>query len=181
MLAPGSYQERDGLVKNKDAKPITFVKKNGRISLKMGKRSVGGERLVIDRIREMKMEVEKAEKGSTVSTMKDFGPGSAEYKRHGIKSSFPKWFGELGFNSKKDFIKVLNSKKGVRYDRLVNRAIDDLSTGYSSSYGRIPPSEEFQVKSRQKFDNRGVVFRVIDGKVRPIRGGGPRFSDEVPF
>lgn len=177
MLAPSFDSEKEGIVKNKKAKPITFVRRKGRVSLKMGSKDVGGERLLSQRIDEMKGEVKSAEAGSVVTTMKDFGPGSAEFKKHGVKSTFPKWFGKLGFNSKKDFMKVLNSKKGVRYDRLVKRAINDLSSGYSSSFGRVPASDEFKVKTRQVFDNRGITFRFIKGKVRPIRGG----REEVPF
>lgn len=176
-LAPSFDDEPEGLVKNKDAKPITFVKKKGRLSLKMGGKKVGGSNMVVDRINEMKSEIEHAEAGSTVTTMKDFGPGSAEFKRFGIKSTFPKWFSKNGFNSKKDFMKVINSKKGVRYERLVNQAITDLSNGHSSAYGDVPASTDFKVKTKQVYDNRGVVFRVINGKVRPMKFG----SGGVPF
>ena len=175
MLAPGS-SNNNGIVDNKKAKRVTFTKKKGRISLMMGDKNVGGSNMVVDRIQEMKSEVDHAQAGSTVTTMKDVGPGGPAFKRHGIKSTFPKWFGETGFNSKKDFMKVLNNKKGVRYDRLVNRAVSDLSSGYDTSFGRVPSSEKFQVASRQKFDNRGVTFRFIKGKVRPLRGG-----NVVPF
>lgn len=172
-FAPSFNDEPGGLVKNKKAKDITFVKSKGRIRLKMGSKDVGGERLLSQRLQEMKSEIQAAERGRTDTTMKDFGPGSAEFKRHGVKSTFPTWFGKVGFNSKKDFMKVINSKKGTRYDRLVGRAIDDLSSGYSTSFGRVPASQKFQIATRQKFDNTGVVFRVIDGKVRPIKGGVP--------
>jgi len=173
--APSGESSSNGLKKNKDAKPITFVKNKGRISLRMGSKKVGGANMVTERLNEMKSEIRESQAGSTVTTMKDSGPGKTEYKRHGIKSTFPSWFGKSGFNSKKDFIKVINSKKGVRYERLVNRAVDDLSGGYNTSYGRVPANKEFQVKSRQKFDNKGISFRVIDGKVRPMRFGS------VPF
>lgn len=181
MLAPSSFSKNDDLVKNKKAKPISFVKKNGRISLRMGDQKVGGSNMVSERLAEMKEEIKGAEAGRTVTTMKERSYGGHDFKRYGIKSTFPKWFGESGFNSKKDFLKTINSKKGVRYDRLVNRAIDDLSRGYSTSFGRVPASEKFQVASRQKFDNRGVVFRVIDGKVRPMKFGGRSYQDEIPF
>jgi len=177
---PDSKEDGD-LVKNKKAKDITFIKKNGRISLRMGSRKVGGSNMVSGRLDEMKSEISSADAGHTITTMKDMGSKGTAFKRHGIKSTFPSWFGESGFNSKKDFLKVINSKKGKRYDRLIDRAIDDLSGGYSTSFGKVPASKEFQVKSRQKFDNKGVVFRVIKGKVRPIRGGSQRFDDEVPF
>ena len=104
MFAPGSGPtEEKGIVKNKNAKQITFVRKKGRISLKMGSKDVGGERLLSERIQEMKDEVKQAEAGRTETTMKDLGAGGYEYKRHGIKSTFPGWFSKLGFNSKKDF------------------------------------------------------------------------------
>ena len=180
MYAPGS-EPTEGLVKNKKAKPITFKKLNGRISLYMGDKKVGGGRLVNNRLGEMKMEIDHATKGHTVTTMKDFGPGGANFKRHGIKSTFPKWFGEHGFKSKKDFRKVLSKKKGIRHDRLVNQAIKDLSKGYDTLHGQVPASKKFQVKTRQKFDNKGVVFRRIRGRVVPMRPRKPLMDDEVPF
>lgn len=182
MLAPSFNSDPEGLKKNKKAKDITFVRKNGRIRLKMDGKDIGGERMVTDRLKEMKSEIQSAEAGHTVTTMKERSYGGHDFKRYGVKSTFPKWFGQSGFSSKKDFLKVINSKKGKRYDRLVNRAIDDLSSGYDTSYGRVPPSDDFRVKTKQYYDNRGVVFRVIDGKVRPMRfGRGRRSYDEVPF
>lgn len=170
---PSFNNNSQGVVDNKKAKKVTFTRSNGRISLKMGGKDIAGERLLSNRIKEMESEIRQSQAGSVVTTAKDFGPGGPEFQRHGIKSTFPKWFGQLGFNSKKDFLQVLNRKKGIKHDRLVNRAIEDLSEGHDSSFGRVPASEEFQIKTRQKFDNRGVSFRFINGKVRPIRGGVP--------
>jgi hypothetical protein len=99
----------------------------------------------------MKTAVKSAEAGKTVSTMKDMGDKGYEYKRHGIKSSFPAWFSKFGFNSKKDFQKVMNRKSGPRYERVVNKAIKDLSTGYRTKFGDVPASKKFLVATRQKF------------------------------
>jgi hypothetical protein len=180
MFAPGSQPEGD-LVKNKNAKPITFVKNKGRLSLRMGNKKVGGAKMVNERLAEMKAEIKQAEAGRAVTTMKDTGPGSPEFKRYGIKSTFPTWFRQEGYSSKKDFLKVINSRKGKRYERLVKRAIGDLSNGYSSSFGRVPANDDFLVKSRQRFNNKGVTFRYIDGKVRPMRFGGRPRLEEAPF
>lgn len=182
MLAPGAQMEFEDLKDNKKSKEVRFVKKSGRIVLLNGSKRVGGSPLVYDRLDEMKSAVKTAEKGSTVTTMKDKGSKGTEFKRHGIKSTFPKWFSRLGFKSKRDFNKVVEKKSGERYKRLVNKAIKDLSTGYSTKYGDVPASKEFLVKTRQKFDNKGVIFRKINGRIVPLKvGNKPYYGDEVPF
>ena len=176
--------EEDGIVKNPNAPKVTFTKRRGQLRLLADGKDIAGEKLVLQRISEMRDQVEHAERGSTVTTMKDVGPGSAEFKRHGIKSTFPSFFTSLGFKSKEDFVKVLNRKEGVRYNRLVDQAVEDLLKGYESPFGDVPPSQEFKIKSRQIFDNRNVTFRTIDGKVVPIRSKKqPKFEDleEAPF
>lgn len=178
--------EFDGIVKNKKSKPIRIKKQNGRLRIYNGQKSVGGERALIGRLKEMKMEVNTAEAGKTVSVMKDLGSKGTSYKRYGVKSTFPKWFGRIGFNSKKDFNKVYNRKSGERYQRLVRKAHKDLSQGYDTSFGEVPPDTDYLVKTRQRFDNRGVIFRRINGKVVPLRVKGRnrnqlKFDDEVPF
>ena len=180
MFAPGSEPTSD-LVVNKKAKPIKFRRVNGRIKLYMGDKRVGGGRMVKQRLGEMKMEIDHAEKGYSVTTMKDFGSGGAEFKRHGVKSTFPKWYSQHGFKNKQDFARVLARKKGIRNERLVKQAIEDLSEGYETPHGRVPGSKEFQVKTRQKFDNKGVVFRRIRGRVVPMRPRKPLMDEEVPF
>ena len=170
------YAPSSDLVENKKAKSITFKRQNGHIMLYMGERHVGGGRMVHSRLNEMKSEVDKAVKGHTVTTMKQFGSSGVQFARHGVQSTFPKWYGQHGFKNKLDFAKTLKNKQSVRNKRLVNQAIDDLSKGYDSSHGRVPPSEKFQVKTRQKFDNRNVIFRRIRGRIVPMR-----INDEVPF
>lgn len=176
--------EFEGLVKNKKSKEIRFVKQRGRIRIYNGKKSVGGERALAGRLKEMKSEIDHATKGETVSVMKDLGSKGTSYKRYGIKSTFPRWFGRIGFNSKKDFNKVFDRKSGTRYQRLLKKAHKDLSQGYETTFGDVPPDKDYLVKTRQRFDNRGVIFRKIRGKIVPIRTNRrkkPKFDDEVPF
>jgi hypothetical protein len=175
MLAPSSEPQYDDLKDNKKSKEVRFKKVKGRLVLLNGKKKVGGTRLVQERLDEMKTAVKSAEAGKTVSTMKDMGDKGYEYKRHGIKSSFPAWFSRLGFNSKKDFQSVMNRKSGPRYERVVNKAIKDLSTGYRTKFGDVPASKKFLVATRQKFDNKNVIFRTINGKVVPMKISEPPF------
>ncbi len=181
MLAPGSDNIDEDLVDNKKSKSISFKKVKGRIVVLNGSKKVGGSRSVTNRLAEMKGIIDKSEKGHTVTTMKEFGSSGAKFRRHGVKSTFPSWFSRLGFNSKKDFNKVVESKKGKRYDRLVNKAIKDLSKGHRTQFGEVPADKDFLVKTRQKFDNKGVIFRKIKGKIRPIKTGSGRSYSEVPF
>lgn len=177
--------DENGLVKNKKSKELRIVKKRGRLVVFNGDKQVGGSREINERLRDMKVEVRTAEAGSTVTTYKDLGAKGMEYKRHGVKSTFPSWFSRLGFNSKQDFNKVIERKKGLRFNRLVKKAAKDLSMGYNTSHGRVPADKDFLVKSRQKFDNKNVFFRNIGGKVRPMRFGTgmrkPKYSNDVPF
>ena len=181
--APGSQMEFEDLKENKKSKGVSFVKHKGRIRLKNGSKNVGGLRLVQDRLQEMKSAVRTADRGHTVSTMKDRGGSRGyEFKRHGVKSTFPSWFKSLGFNSKKDFNSVVERGSGERHKRLVKKAIKDLSSGYQTKHGYVPPNKDFLVKSRQKFNNKGVIFRKIKGRIVPMRVGNSRpIDDEVPF
>ncbi len=62
-------------------------------------------------------------------------------------STFPKWFGELGFNSKDDFkkcyLKGLKTNKGIRFTRIKNEAIERLTNGYKNEHGQELPNEFF--------------------------------------
>lgn len=175
------------IVANKKFRELTFKKESGRIVLYSDGKRVGGGRMVKDRLLEMKGEVRAAEAGYTVSTMKDLGDRGYEYKRHGVKSTFPEWYGEIGFRNKDDFMRVFNKKQGKRKDKLVNQAIEDLSEGYKTSFGPVPENQKFRLKTRQDFDNTNVIFRKIRGRIVPIKTKGPakkqhnKYSDEVPF
>lgn len=179
-LPPGfPPSENEDFVENKNKPNITFVKRRGRLRLLGDGKDIGGEQLLNDRIAEMVREVKGAEAGFAVTTVK-----GGQFQRHGVKSTFPDFFRKAGFTTKKDFIRAAERRKGPAFERIVNQAIDDLTKGFSSSFGDVPANKDFLVKTKQMFDNRNVIFRVIDGRVVPLKTSTPRNiidDDEVPF
>lgn len=157
-------------VDNKNAPSVKFIRKNGRIIPIIGNKNIpSASSHVQSRISEMTTEVINAQQGRR-------GVGQ-NGKAFSTPSTFPKWYSEHRFANKNDFFKVAGDQKSVRNDRLVNQAIADLLNGYSSPSGRVPPNRQFQIATRQVFDNKNVIFRKIDGKIVPIR----LRNNEVPF
>jgi hypothetical protein len=168
---------------NPKAPTVRFVKIRGRVvPIVNGHKKVSLSPLVEGRLNELKFEVKHAERGQRgVFHNRETGIS----KNFATTSTFPGWYSQIGFKNKDDFEKVLVKRKSKKFDVLVEKAISDLNRGYDTSHGEVPPNMEFRVKTRQAFDNRGVVFRKIDGKVRPLRFLMNRTQkhnyDEVPF
>lgn len=172
----------EGVVANDDAPTITFIKKNGRLRLKGNGKDIAGESILNEQLKTMTSLVKHAQRGERIVLKKeefraDGGSSLVAFSKAGVQSTFPGFFGDLGFSSRKQFLNVMKKREGKKFNQVVNRAIEDLTEGSSTSFGRIPPDEEFLIKTRQVFDNRNIVFRVIGGKVRPIRST----FDDVPF
>lgn len=132
---------------NDDGVPSNVAKVNE--SLELPTNSLDVDAAIKDRVAEMRVEIENATKGSVVTTFKEADVGGAPIvKKSGIKSTFPEWFGELGFNSKADFLKVMKRGEGVRFERLLKRAAEDIEKGYKTSFGDVPPlKDQAAVKS----------------------------------
>jgi len=182
MLAPGATPTNKDFVENKDKPNISFVVKNSRIRLLGNGKDIGGEQILGQKLNEMLQQVKQSQAGHSVTTMKDFGAGGAVFKRHGIKSTFPQFFRDAGFKTKKEFVKAMKRKTGPAFKRIVSQAISDLQNGSETNFGNEPPNKDFLVKTKQLFDNRNIIFRTIDGKVVPIRTNMPhQIEDKVPF
>ena len=170
------------IVDNINAPKVTFIKKNGRVMLRGNGKSLAGERILNERINIMVAEVNAAEAGRVVTTMKDMGVDGIQFRKSGVKSTFPDFFRDAGFSTKKGFIRAAKRRKGPAFKRIVNQAITDLLEGYESSFGFVPPDQEFLIKTKQKFDNRNVIFRNINGRIVPIKTNKKiNTSSEVPF
>lgn len=177
MLAPSS----SGNKLNPNPPKVTFRRINGRIvPIVNGKQPRGATKPLRQELATREMEVRQAAKGFRGVGYNDKGEAVRNF---GSKSTFPKFFGELGFNSKKQFLDVVAKKKGKKYEELVNDSIHSLLVGRSSTFGDIPPDERFRLATKQEFNNVGVVFRRIDGKVRPMRGLKKKKEEEeyLPF
>lgn len=157
---------------NPTAPPIRFVRIKGRIVPIAGSRKVpkAGE-LIDDRLEEMRYEVKAAE-----SSGRQYS--ASNNRSFGGFTTYPDYYRKMKFKNKLDFETTLNKRAGKRFDDLVEQTIEDLKDGYSTSHGRIPPSMKFRVMTRQTFDNTNIVFRRINGRVRPMRIDA---NDEVPF
>ena len=162
------------LKENPNPPQVTFRRIHGRIvPIVKGKRAPGATKILKQELDDRASEIAHAEAGYR-------GVGYHEghaVKNFGTKSSFPSWYSDIGFKSKKDFVKTIKEKKGVKYERLVNDSISGLLHGRNSSFGYVPPSTSFRIATRQTFDNTHVVFRNIDGRVVPMRIK----REEIPF
>lgn len=168
---------------NPNPPKVTFRRIRGRVvPIINGKQPKGATRPLREELYMREMEVREAAKGMRGATEDEYG----NYKGFGTKSTFPPFFGELGFHSKKEFLKVVKKKQGRKYDDLVEDSIDSLLKGRESKqFGHIPPSEQFRLATKQEFNNQGVIFRRMNGKVVPLRPRKLRDDDydddEVPF
>ena len=161
---------------------IRFIRKNGRIIPIVNKKKVyKSSDLVKDRLEDMKMEVKNAEASGKSHAALDDG----SYRHFGGYSTFPEFYKSMKFRNKNDFYKVAAATSGKRSDDLVTQAIEDLKSGYESSFGRVPPNLQFRVMTKQTYDNNGVVFRKLNGKVVPLRfskkSNNVEYDDEIPF
>ena len=163
---------------NPNPPKVTFRMIRGRIiPIVNGKQPRGATKVLREEVNSMIGEVKHAEKGVRGVGYNEQGEA---VKNYGTKSTFPKFFGELHFNSRKQFLDIVEKKKGARYEAFVDKSIDGLLHGRESSFGRIPPNEKFRQATKQEFNNKGVIFRKIEGKVIPLRPRYPR-DEEVPF
>ena len=132
---------------NKNAPEVRFIRKGGRIiPIVGGKPSRKAERVLNDNIVDMTSDVRTAEAGRR--TVNDQG------ERVSWGSSFPKHFHEGGFKTKKQWLSAVEKRSGKDFDVIQSLAAD---------------RKNFKVATKQVFDNRLVMFRNINGKVRPIR------------
>jgi hypothetical protein len=160
---------------NANAPQIRFVRINGRVIPIVNKQKVmKAAPLVESRIDEMTSQVQSAEAGKR-NVGKD--ENGNVVKNFGTQSTFPGFYGALGFRNKNDFYKTVMQRQSKKFDNLAEQAIDDLKGGYQTQDGRVPPNRDFRVLTKQTFDNRGVTFRNINGRVVPLRNK----HDEVPF
>lgn len=173
MYAPSGSENKI----NPNPPKVTFRMIRGRVvPIINGKQPRGATRPLREELYMREMEVREAAKGMRGASLDEQG----NYKGFGTKSTFPPFFRELGFHSKKEFLKVVKKKQGRKYEDLVDDSIDSLLKGRESAqFGRIPPNERFRLATQQEFNNQGVVFRKMNGKVVPLR---PRhIEEEVPF
>jgi hypothetical protein len=160
---------------NVNAPAIRFVRIHGRvIPIVKNKKIIKAESLVEARIDEMTSQVEHAQVGHR-GVSKDESGGAI--RGFGTQSTFPGFYGEIEFKNKNDFFKTVMTRNTRRFDNLAGRAIDDLNGGYQTQDGLVPPNRDFRILTKQIFDNRGVVFRNIGGRVVPMKIK----KDEVPF
>ncbi len=179
MYAPSASHTGNKL--NPNPPKVTFRRIRGRVvPIVDGKQPRGATRPLREELYLREMEVREAQRGMRGATLDDQG----NYKGFGTKSTFPPFFRELGFSSRKQFLDVVKKKQGRKYDQLVEDSIESLIKGRESEqFGRIPPNEKFRLATKQEFDNQGVIFRRIDGKIKPLRPKfiRPKNYDEVPF
>lgn len=73
------------------------------------------------------------------------GEGYLKNINTSTQSDFPKWYRDIGVKNKDDLKKVVESKKGKRYQRLLEVAKDRLENGYESKInGRIEPDNYYR-------------------------------------
>lgn len=142
-------------VENKNPPHVRFIRMHGRIiPIVAGKKSYKAEKVLKQNMDEMNLEVEVAE------------PGRRTANNHGDrvtwKSSFPKFFSENGFRTKKQWTEAMRKQKGIDYDVITQLAAE---------------KKNFKVATRQIFNNNLVSFRYIDGKIRPIRAKSQDYYD----
>lgn len=139
----------DDFVRNPKAPNVVFRKIRGRIvPIVGGKRHRRGEKILEMNLDAMNRQVEKAEAGTRL-----FSGSGTTHRVIAQPSTFPTYFRQLGFKSKKEWQGAFR-KKGEKYQRVVEFAAGE---------------PDFQIATKQIFDNYLVNFRTIEGKVRPLR------------
>lgn len=141
---------------------IRFVRIRGRIvPMANGNPNHKAEKVLKQNIDEMDFQVQAAEAGRRMRVE----DGSREGKWVAKPSTFPKFFGEIGFKAKKQWTSAMEKKDGAAFDSIVNHAAAQTN---------------FKIAAKQVFDNENVVFKNIGGIVRPIRSKNPEFYSWTP-
>lgn len=92
-------------------------------------------------------------------------------------NTYPEWYREVGAKNKEDFKKILESKSGARYERLVKIAEDRLLNGYETrTSGPVLPDNSF----RQSKGMDIVTAPGADVKGKVIRFSGGEGLVELP-
>lgn len=166
---------------NPHAPQIRFIRKGGRVipiavGDKYAKPMVAAKHLNAQ-LELMSTAVDNAERGKRVH----LGYGT-DHEVRGMSSTFPKFFSKLHFRSKADFKQTLEADKvGPKQLRLFEEAHNEIKRGEDFGFGAPKDrSIQYQLALRQIFDNQGVVFRKIDGKVVPIRSKGKEPAHHAP-
>lgn len=170
-----TFEMKNGKVITRQKQRYVKTGKQGDFSSSYAKKEVHNE------LDQMKWEIGQSEKSS--STLINDGFDRVSHRSF-TPSTFPEFMRRAGINSKKDFSKVIKSKKGIRFNRLKDEAISRLENGYQNQHGRDDPNKKFLVKTGQLHDNKDVIFRRIRGRIVPIRVKKKnRFDlmEEAPF
>jgi hypothetical protein len=88
-----------------------------------------------------------------------------------MKSNFPDWYRKVKPKNIKDLADAATKAKGAIYNRLKDQAIERLNHGYINDHGHDGPDKDFLVASKQMYNNKGVIFRFIGGRIVPLRVG----------
>jgi hypothetical protein len=60
-------------------------------------------------------------------------------------NSYPEWYKDLGVKNKEEFLEVIESKSGAKYEKIKALAEERLSNGYESKqFGQVMPDEDFR-------------------------------------
>lgn len=154
---------------NPNPPQIRFIRKGGRIIPIVNRKKLTKSSSDVElRLVEMASEVREAQKGFRGA---NYDESTGLSKGFGVKSTYPKFYSQIKFKNKDHFNKVFLTESGNKYEQLVDHAIKDLKEGYESPSGFVPRNLRFRVATKQTFDNRKIVFRKIDGIVRPLRFG----------
>ena len=153
---------------NPNAPRVRFIRKNGRVipiiqGDRKGVKPRVASSIVDSQISAMSESVKNAEAGKRIVT----GYGTSQHVI-GTKSTFPKFYGELGFKNKHHFFATLQ-KPGVKQDQLMSAAVKDIKSGKDYGLGLPNRSKQFQVATREIFDNTNVIFRKLNGRVVPMK------------
>ena len=107
---------------------------NGQI-LKVTPESTRMKVLLESELQSMSQEISFAQKGEKIFEDGSFVGSQA--------STFPEWYREAGVKNKEHLAKVMESKSGPVYERLLAIAEDRLINGYETPTSRSAPSNEF--------------------------------------
>ncbi len=126
------------------------------------------KKIVRQRIKEMISDVKASTPGKSRLRMDERGQASGRYMD---ASTFPKYYRTVKAKNFEDFVKIALSEKGKRYQRIKDEAISNLEHGYRNDHGHAGPDKDFLVASKQVYDNKGVIFRYVGGRIVPMRVG----------
>jgi len=144
------------LIVNPKAPKLSVKRVKGKLRVFKGSKAVSGAGKELDAtIQSLRTDVIQAEAGKRIV----IGTG-INRRVVATPSTFPKFFREGGFRTKKDFLRGLDRGKGPVFERISQIALEDLLTN----------DPNFNLKSGQIF-LKNVKFVTIDGIVRPIPVG----------